>query len=136
MTVSTFLFQPLKKSRICSGPAWFTKDLRSLRNFRNRMHKRFKVSGSAVDYIKYSVAKCRFNSLNKTCYNNYLNLMRCKLKSNPKDFYKFVNSKRKTDGFPSTMRYGNTESSEDLVIADFFANFFESTYSNDNCLSL
>ena len=40
--------------------------------------------------------------------------------------------KRKSDGFPTTMRYNDSESDDALVISNFFADFFASNYANNN----
>lgn len=43
--------------------------------------------------------------------------------NNPKKFYGFVNSKRKSSGFPSSLSLGGKIASHDHDIADLFADF-------------
>ena len=64
-------------------------------------------------------------------YNAYLEKVKNNFKRDPKSFYKFVNSKRKCSGYSSVMKLHNIESGDDDVISNMFANFFASTYSND-----
>lgn len=62
----------------------------------------------------------------------YLNKMKSKFNRDPKSFYMFVNSKRKSSIYPSVMKYRNQESSDDKVISNMFAEFFSNTYSSDS----
>lgn len=57
--------------------------------------------------------------------------MRSILMKDPKRFYSFVNSKRKVAGYPSSMNYIDSESSDDSNIADMFTSFFRSSYSQE-----
>ena len=44
--------------------------------------------------------------------------------------YTFVNSKRKSTGFPSFIKFIDKKSCSVDVICDMYADFFASTYSN------
>lgn len=113
-----------------SGPPWSSRQLSSLKNSKNKYYKKYKQTCSPADYNRYSVFRAEYNLLNKQLYNNYLIKLKTNFKNDPKSFYKFVNSKRKTVGFPSTMKYGANDSSDDVVICNMFADFFATTYSN------
>jgi len=58
-------------------------------------------------------------------------LSRCKFEfsNDPKQFYYFVNAKRKSSALPSSERLNSMEASTDSEIADLFAEFFQTTYS-------
>ena len=116
---------PMAKPLVDQGPAWFTPTLRRLRNIKNRLFKNFKKSNTAVNYSKYSMARNRYNSENSTCYTQHLAQMR----HNTKNFFKFVNSKRRAQKFPSSMKLGSKKSSDNLEIANLFADFFQSSYT-------
>jgi len=47
----------------------------------------------------------------------------------PRQFYNFVNARRKSSALPSSVRLNSIEASTDPEIADLFAVFFQSTYS-------
>lgn len=120
---------PIASGKINSlSPPWFTGELRGLKNRRNRLYKKFKVSGSCVDYMNYSIAMHKCDTLNRKCYADYLRKIKAKLKLDPKCFYQFVNSKRKVRGYPSSLEYEGVLKSTDIEIADLFAKFFQSTY--------
>lgn len=118
------IFKPL------SGPPWNNKHLAHAKNVKNKCYKKFKQSGSSVDYLRYSISRADYTTLNKLCYDNYIISMKYNFKQNPKLFFKFVNSKKKTSGFPASMKFQQIESGDDAVICNLFADFFATTYSN------
>lgn len=83
-----------------TGPPWGSKHLTSLKNRKNKLHKIYKKSGSSIDFARYSSARAQYNLINQSCYNNYLHKIRSNLRSDPKSFYNFVNSKRRSLSFP------------------------------------
>lgn len=113
-----------------SGSPWCTRELSRLKNIKNKVYKKYKISGSAVHYEKYSVYRAEYNLLNKLLYESYLSKIKNNFKCDPKSFYKFVNSKRKSTAYPSTMKYGGRESADDKEICNMFADFFATTYSD------
>lgn len=120
-----------------SCPPWYTKELKYLRNRRNRLYKKFKISGSSSDYMNYSIVMHKCDTLNRKLYDLYLVRVKTKLNSDPRGFFNFVNSKRKVKGFPASLIHGDISKSSDHEIANLFADFFESTYvnSSDSLLS-
>lgn len=112
-----------------SGPPWNTKQLSRLKNKKNKFYKLYKKSRSTYNYMKYSIARANYNSTNQICYKNYLRKINNNMKSNPRSFFNFVNSKRRSTDYPTTMKLGDLECSDDLSISNMFADFFESTYS-------
>lgn len=110
---------------------WFSKKLSRLKNSRNRLFKKYKKSGSILDFAKYSVARSSFNLESGNCYRRYLDTLKCQFKSDPKSFYNFVNSKRKCSNYPSSIKVDNVVLVEKDTIANAFADFFASTYSTD-----
>lgn len=56
--------------------------------------------------------------------------MKLSFKTNPKSFYKFVNTKRKTTGYPTVMKFQDRESCDDEIISNMFSEFFSTTYSD------
>lgn len=123
---------PLQHTKIGSTrPPWFSRNLAGLKNIKSKLYKRFQRTGKSTDFSKYLIARANFLFHNKQSYDIYLN--RCKLNffHNPKQFYSFVNSKRKCSGFPSSLFYGNKISSSDKDSAELFAEFFKSTFSSD-----
>ncbi|XP_075150875.1 uncharacterized protein LOC142224983 [Haematobia irritans] len=117
-----------RMSAYTPGPPWFSKELRSLRNRKNRLFKRFKSVNSNLNYTRYINARYLYQEKSKECYERYLERMRFNLNANPRCFYNFVNSKRNVTSFPNTLRYLDKECSDVHGIANLFADFFEKTY--------
>ena len=57
--------------------------------------------------------------------------MRRKMNSSPKTFFEFVNYKRRVNGFPSYLNFGDVVSSDENEISNLFAEFFQSKYSKN-----
>lgn len=117
---------PRKKS----GPPWNSRQLSSLKNLKNKYFKKFKITGSSFHYGKYSVARAEYNLLNTELYKIYLGNVKRNFVQDPKSFFNFVNTKRKSTGFPKFMNYLCSESSDEVAISNMFADFFASTYSD------
>jgi len=60
----------------------------------------------------------------------YSNRCKFEFSKDPRQFYNFVNAKRKSSALPSSVRLNSIEASTDPEIADLFAEFFQSTYSS------
>lgn len=116
-----------------SGPPWGSILLTRLKNKKNKLYKNYKKSSSLNDYAKYSICRADYNLLNNDLYNIYLNKMKYNFKLNPKSFYNFVNSKRRSHEFPPVMKFQSYESDDDVIISNMFADFFSTTYSSAQC---
>lgn len=55
--------------------------------------------------------------------------MRQNLLHNPKNFFKFANSKNRAQKFPFSVELGNKESLDNLKIAYLFADIFRSSHT-------
>ncbi|HBK82685.1 MAG TPA: hypothetical protein DDZ41_03675, partial [Flavobacterium sp.] len=145
-----FIPKYLKKET--NRPPWFNKTLSNLRNRKNRAHRLMKIFQNDTN-LKHDFRKLRkeFDKLNRIAYNKYICSVENNLINDPQNFWKFVNLKRKTSGYPVTMFYNDVEASNDLNICDLFAEFFqcgykdlqndistETTYNShqSNCISL
>ena len=122
---------PLKQCRPRSRcPPWFNTSIRYYKNRKNKLFKKFLNSGSSLDYFAYSAARHRFNSLNHRYYCRYLQFIKSSLFSNPKYFFKFVNSKRKISAHPSFVSFNGSDSSDDFEISNLFAEYFRRNFSS------
>lgn len=121
------LTTPLKKKFYTNRPPWFNSDLAKIRNARNNAAKK--------DRNLFRFLRSEFNALNLLSYKQYIEKTQIEIKSNPKTFWTFINSKKKSNGFPSIMNYDNIDSSSPQTIVDMFADFFKSVYQNDNQLN-
>ncbi|KAL9917892.1 uncharacterized protein ACN427_000469 [Glossina fuscipes fuscipes] len=124
---------PIKHCRPRSRcPPWFNKTIKYHKNRKNSLFKKYSKSGSALDYVAYSVARHRFNSLNHHYYCRCLQFIKSSLFANPKFFFKFVNSKRKISTYPSHVSFNGSGSSDDFEISNLFAEYFRRNFSIAN----
>jgi len=85
-------------------PPWSTNQLQRLRNLKTNFYKKYKKSGT------------NFNVLNSHCYSMYLNRCKFEFSKDPREFYNFVNAKRKSSALPSSVRLNSIEASTDPEI--------------------
>lgn len=122
---------PLKRTQSSSHP-WYTKGLRKIKNQRNKLHKRYAVSGCLEVKNEFLQRQKEFNFLNKFLYKQYLMKIECDLKENPRSFWTFIRSKKQNTDIPSLMKYNNYSSDNPTDIVNFFAAFFESNFKNNS----
>ena len=113
------------------GPVWYTDYLRSFRNKKTRLYRKYKKYKNTVDYTAYLSMRYQYSVLCKAAYQHYISKLLGSIKTRPKNFWKFVNLKRKSGGLPCSMQYENRVSDDRLVISNMFADYFSSNYSND-----
>jgi len=89
-------------------PPWLTNALQRLRNLKTNTYKKYK---------KCVVAHLSFNVFNSHCYAMYLNRSKFEFSKDPRQFYNFVNAKRKSSALPSSVRLNSIEASSDPEIA-------------------
>jgi len=82
---------------------WFTNQLQRLRNLKTNLYKKDKKSGRPSDFSRYVMARTNFNVLNSHCYSMYLNRCKFEFSRDPRQFYNFVNAKRKSSALPPSV---------------------------------
>ena len=125
------IFIPKYLKKESNRPPWFNKNLTNLRNRKNRAHRAMKLS-QHDNSLKNKFIKLRkeFDQLNKVSYKKYIDNVENDLMHDAKNFWKFVNTKRKTSGYPATMFLNDVEASNNNDICNLFASFFQSGYKN------
>jgi len=126
-------FVPLKKKRNYSYPPWFDSDLINLRNRKNKAYYRFKNHNCENSKSVFVKLRDQFASELKAKYCQYILSIEAKIKTEPKKFWKFINDKRNTTGFPSVMKYNDSELNTASEICAGFAKFFQSVYKVSDC---
>lgn len=104
-------------------PKWWTPELQRLKNRRDKLYKRKSRVGSVIEYESAVTA---FNDLNDRLYNEHIYRTQANIKSNPKEFWKYVKMNGGHDKHPNEMRWGDriAKSTEDIV--GLFADYFDS----------
>lgn len=108
---------------------WLTRDLKSLRNKRNKAYQKFKRSELERDHQQFIWLSMLFHQLNDSAYKDYVVNLGQKLKADPKCFWKFVSDKRQAKGLPLSVEFKGQHSTSDQERCDFFAEYMQSVYS-------
>lgn len=122
---------PLKKRVANKHPPWYSKTLLNLKNRMSRAHKRYKDIGTFDFYIKFCSLRNQLDAKRSRAYQSYLDTTQENLISDPSKFWAYVNSIRKTVGFPSFMHRGENRTTNMQGKCDLFAEFFKDVFVND-----
>ncbi|XP_055385695.1 uncharacterized protein LOC129614821 [Condylostylus longicornis] len=121
----------LKKDRLAEP--WLDRNLRQLRNRRNKLYNKIKHSRDNNSLInEYNDLANEFKNKSNEAYDIYIQNIGSSILGNPKRFFDFVNSKRKSSGYPSSMSKNGLISSSNSEICNFFADNFQQTYRLDS----
>lgn len=69
-----------------------------------------------------------FEKLKFEAYDKYVDNIAINSKSNPKQFWQFINGKCKSQSLPCKLEYGDKTAVTDIDKANLFAEFFASVY--------
>jgi hypothetical protein len=130
MTIlTTQVPKKLKKEPISEH--WLDKQLRSLRNKRNKLHQKLKNNNicNNLERDLYLKLYNEFETKSNLSYESYINNLRNIIIDNPREFHKFIASKRKTNGFPAIMHLDDNRASNPQHISYLFASRFKKVYS-------
>lgn len=108
---------------------WSNGRLRKLKNKRNKEWKKFISSG---DRRSFDAAFAEFDALNTIRYDEFISNMATTVQSNPKSFWRLVNSRKKTDNIPKILHYDDTSTANAQVQVDLFAKFFSTNFKSSN----
>jgi hypothetical protein len=120
---------------------WFDRELRNLDNQKTKAHKFMKEIVAQGNHPENLVTEAEnrfrnlrqdFNSLHRIKYNQFVNNTESKIKSDSRSFFKFVDLKRNSSGYPSQMFFKNQSAHGPQDIANLFASFFQSGYVQDD----
>lgn len=124
-------FVPKTKKRISTSnkyPVWFTQHIKNLKNKKQKCHKMYKKHKTPEYLNKYKYISTELDAEISSAYENYNIRVESDIKSNPKGFFKFANSKMKSSNFPSRMVFEHSASADPKEICNQFAKFFQSVY--------
>lgn len=121
-------FVPVLTKERTSHPPWYTS---TIINRKNRAHKKLSKPHIFSDRIKYCALNKEFRVKQDLAYGRYLHEVQRDLTGNPRNFWKYVGSKKKTRGFPASMYLKDEKTSDPESICNLFGNFFQSVYVPD-----
>ena len=123
---------PLMIRRNSSNIPWLSKELRSLRNRRNKAWRKYLLTRSPYDYSSYCSLSSDFRTRSNESYSSYLAKVTHELHLNPKYFWQFVNDRRKSNNYPSVIKLGESSSSDPKIISQMFATHFCESFNNND----
>lgn len=127
-------FVPSTTVRSNNKPKWQNKQLNSLKNKRNKMHKQLcelrdqSISdANAIANREFLFLRARedHDAYRKHMFSECWREQAVNLKRDPKSFWRHINSKRVTNSTPSMVSFNGKQASNDKDKADLFASFFQ-----------
>lgn len=123
-------FTPVSRSRSRSShPPWIKGPLINLINRQKKAYDDYVRSNrSPAEYEIYSEIRREVKLASVKAHGDYVCRMESSLRVNPKQFFNYVNDKRKTGGLPPRLRLGGKEVDSVEDMTNLFAEFFSSVY--------
>ena len=121
---------PKKLITKLSCPVHFDKSLRILRNKRNKAFKKYKLTNTNQDYETFLALSTQFKNQEDEAIELHKQKVILSSTDNPKQFWNFINEKRKGTGYPLSMHSDSETSDNPQDTANLFANHFKSVFQN------
>lgn len=125
-------FVPKTKPRSLKYPVWFSAKIIKLIKKKDSLWKKFKKSGLLSDREEFTQYRKLVKKEIRVAYGNFVAEAESNIKSDPKEFWKFVKLKKGNSGVPCNMTYLNKTVSGGNQIVHSFANYFKSTFQPSN----
>lgn len=117
---------PLKKKPL--SPPWSTPLLRKLKRERNKWQRHLRSHKTTFAKSNFKRVSNDYKKMNAELYKSHVLRVQFGLRRDPKSFWRFVNSKRKSSSVPSNVIYEGQESVNESEACDFFAKHFASVF--------
>ena len=112
-------------------PAWGNNHLTRLNRLRKSALRAYQRNRNLVNRSRFTAASRSYKALNRRLYKAFLLKTERNLRSNPKSFWRFVNTKRREDGLPSSVFLLHHEACTYSSKCDLFAKHFKSVFNNE-----
>ncbi|XP_055527188.1 uncharacterized protein LOC129719807 [Wyeomyia smithii] len=116
-------FEPPRK------PPWSNPRLRTLKRLRSAALRKYCCYRSAYNRNQFTTASCQYRNYNRYLYNRYVRRIQSNLRVHPKQFWSFVNTKRKERGLPTSMFLGNNVANNENEKCNLFAEQFQQIFN-------
>jgi hypothetical protein len=90
-------YVPLMKSKANGYPSFFDSNVIKTLKLKDYGRKRYKSSGATVDCESFKAMRSKFKADVKTAYSSYVQRMNNDIQSNPRQFWIFINDKKKSN---------------------------------------
>lgn len=131
--INAWLVRHVPEKRKPRYPPWETQELRTLKRKKNASLRKMRRNSCPTFKIEFQRSSRAYTTMNSSCYRNYVRRMQSNLRRNPKSFWSFVNSKRKDNGLPVNMFFGDKHCASSSDKCSLFADRFSSVFNNDAC---
>lgn len=121
-------YVPKKRVINLTCPPHIDKSLRILRNKRNKAYDRFMLTKNPADRSVFCELSNQFKLNEESALALHKRKVALQMIEEPKNFWNYVNDKRKSNSYPSSMYLDNSISDDPAEIANMFATFFNSAY--------
>lgn len=119
-------------------PPWSNNHLKNLKRKRAAALRRYSINRNMYTKRIFVLASNKYKSLNRKLYHRHVRQKQSNLKRNPRQFWSFVNDKRKQSGLPCSMFLGtqaaNTQQESCDLFAEHFADAFQLVPSDDELI--
>lgn len=123
---------PLVSHCINSYPSWYTNKTINLIKIKNRYRMLFKKNNDVEYYQMFSKIRSKLKQITKIDHINYIKSIENSIHKNPKKFWSYSKSLKRTNTVPANVHFDNISASNAKDISDLFADFFSSVYNNPN----
>jgi exonuclease III len=109
-------------------PKWYSSPLINIIKEKAFYHRKWKKFKNPLDYQSFSLLRSRQKTMERECYNRYVNNVESNLKKNPKYLFSFIKNKRNTGTIPKSMIYEGRTCTDPKDICNSFNSFFTSVH--------
>ncbi|XP_037029672.1 uncharacterized protein LOC119069658 [Bradysia coprophila] len=130
-------FVPRATIRSSSNPKWYTKQLLHLKNVRNKQFKKLSAErkhqlssgiSTVLDDREFLQAKDDYEALRTELHSNFIREKSHCIKTDPKSFWRHINSKRKSNSLPAIVELNGKKATTNAEKSHIFAEYFQSVY--------
>ncbi|XP_055522813.1 uncharacterized protein LOC129716993 [Wyeomyia smithii] len=135
-TMYQWLSSNLPLVKAPASPPWSTQHLRALKRERNCWQRRYRRWKTCETKRNFKLSSDEYRRMNAALYKRYIMRIQIDLRLKPRNFWNFVNSKRKRTSIPKNVYYDGTESKSNSDSCELFANYFASVFAGDTASAL
>lgn len=118
------------KSKGSKFPFWFSHELKTEINRKERAHRAWKKTSLTNDYQKFSELREKCKTLLEQCHEIYIDQLQNNLSKNIKLFWAYTKSKKQTNTYPNEFIFQQKNAADPNSISDMFSAYFQTTYTN------
>lgn len=119
---------PLYKNRKHRYPSWYTREIINNIRLKNKYWLKYKKYKRHSDLQEFKQIRSNIKKLTNIAYKKYISDVQESVIHDPKNFWKFYQSKKKKSRIPGNMTYNNVLYNSPDSIVEVFSEYFSSVY--------